>query len=168
LVMRVRATSLCCLSISWVSGAKPVAALLVEPKIRFCYLAQPPSVLRFLPFIALAPIKIVHQLLSILYTFFVEISEPPEFIIVQVRLCVRSSICDSCGAFRTRRAYPPLPSSDSSRLSEDARSSLTGITLGTPSWLSSSGTNIRWSEWPDCRSMSRASRRRYAHAVLQL
>lgn len=39
----------------------------------------------FLPFVLLAPIKIAHQILSILLELLVQIPEPPEFIVVQVR-----------------------------------------------------------------------------------
>lgn len=56
----------------------------MEPRVRFCYLSELPRALRGLPFILLAPVKIVHQVLSIIYTFFIEISTPPEYIIVQV------------------------------------------------------------------------------------
>jgi hypothetical protein len=79
----------------------------MEPKVQFRYLSELPQTLRFLPFILVAPIKIIHQVLSILYTFFFEIPTPPEYIIVQVYFL---NIVHTCAerVGRTLLAYPHL------------------------------------------------------------
>ncbi|KAF8139828.1 glycosyltransferase family 33 protein [Boletus edulis] len=84
-------------------GSKPVPSLTFLPHLRLCYLSEPPSFLREVPFVLAAPVKILHQVTSILYMLMFRIPSPPEFIMVQnppsiptlalVRLvgCVRSS-----------------------------------------------------------------------------
>ncbi|KDQ54937.1 glycosyltransferase family 33 protein [Jaapia argillacea MUCL 33604] len=64
-------------------GSKPVASLLSLPLVRFVYLSEPPSSLSKLPFILLAPIKILHQIATILEALFFRVPHPPEFILVQ-------------------------------------------------------------------------------------
>ncbi|KAH9994383.1 glycosyltransferase family 33 protein [Russula vinacea] len=64
-------------------GSKPVPTLLSLPRTHFLYLSQPPPFLRKLPFIVSAPVKILQQLLSILYALLWRIPHPPEFILVQ-------------------------------------------------------------------------------------
>ncbi|KAF8060957.1 mannosyltransferase [Lyophyllum atratum] len=65
-------------------GSKPIPALERLPKVQIHYLPEPPKLLRsILPFIMFAPIKILHQVASILFVLLVQISEPPEFILVQ-------------------------------------------------------------------------------------
>ena len=66
------------------AGSKPVPSLLSFPHVHFLYLSQPPPFLRKLPFIVVAPIKIAHQVWSILRTLLWCIPHPPEFILVQV------------------------------------------------------------------------------------
>ncbi|KIK97891.1 glycosyltransferase family 33 protein [Paxillus rubicundulus Ve08.2h10] len=64
-------------------GSKPVPSLTSLPHVRLCYLAEPPSFLAKVPFVLAAPAKIVHQVISILYTLLFAIHDPPEFIMVQ-------------------------------------------------------------------------------------
>ncbi|KAN0100994.1 glycosyltransferase family 33 protein [Tylopilus felleus] len=64
-------------------GSKPVPSLTSLPHVRFCYLPEPPSFLRKVPFVLAAPVKISHQVISILYTLMFATSSPPEFIMVQ-------------------------------------------------------------------------------------
>ncbi|KAG9314728.1 mannosyltransferase, partial [Chiua virens] len=61
----------------------PVPSLASLPHVQLCYLSEPPSFLREVPFILAAPVKILHQVTTILYTLMFKISSPPEFIIVQ-------------------------------------------------------------------------------------
>ncbi|KAH0838670.1 glycosyltransferase family 33 protein [Lanmaoa asiatica] len=63
--------------------SRPVPSLTSLPNARLCYLSEPPSFLRKVPFVFAAPIKILHQVMSILYTLMFTISSPPEFIMVQ-------------------------------------------------------------------------------------
>jgi len=49
------------------------------------YLPELPKLIHWLPFIILAPIKVVHQVIGILMYLLVWIDIPPEFILVQVR-----------------------------------------------------------------------------------
>ncbi|KAF8557404.1 glycosyltransferase family 33 protein [Imleria badia] len=63
--------------------SKPVPSLTSLPHVRLCYLSEPPSFLRKVPFVLAAPVKILHQVTSILYMLMFTISSPPEFIIVQ-------------------------------------------------------------------------------------
>ncbi|GLB36587.1 putative glycosyl transferases group 1 [Lyophyllum shimeji] len=64
-------------------GSKPIPALERLPKVHIHHLPELPKFLRTLPFIIFAPIKIVHQIASILFVLLVRISKPPEFILVQ-------------------------------------------------------------------------------------
>ena len=66
------------------TGSKPISSLLCLPHVHFLYLSQPPPLLQKLPFVVLAPIKIAHQVLSILRALLWRIPHPPEFILVQV------------------------------------------------------------------------------------
>src|SRR5712671_3409024 len=66
------------------AGSKPVPSLLSLPHVHFLYLSQPPPLLRRLPFLVSAPIKIAQQVLTILYALLWRIPHPPEFILVQV------------------------------------------------------------------------------------
>jgi len=67
-----------------VLGSKPIPALERLQRIQLRYLSEPPRLLQGLPFIILAPIKIAHQIVCILFVLLVQISKPPEFILVQV------------------------------------------------------------------------------------
>jgi beta-1,4-mannosyltransferase len=67
-------------------GAKPIPSLLSEPLVLFKYIPQLPGSFGSLPFILLAPLKIVFQITALLITLFIRIPNPPEFIIVQVCL----------------------------------------------------------------------------------
>ena len=68
-----------------VVGSKPTASLRSLPHIRFLYLSQPPKAVSRLPFVFAAPIKIIHQISTVLAALMVRITRPPEFILVQVR-----------------------------------------------------------------------------------
>ena len=65
-------------------GSTPTASLRSLPHMRFLYLSQPPKVVSRLPFVFAAPIKIIHQISTVLAALMVRITHPPEFIIVQV------------------------------------------------------------------------------------
>lgn len=65
-------------------GSKPTASLRSLPHIRFLYLSQPPKAVSKLPFVLGAPIKITHQISTVLAALMVRINHPPEFIMVQV------------------------------------------------------------------------------------
>lgn len=67
-----------------VLGSKPIPALERLPRVQLHYLSEPPKMLQSLPFVILAPFKIVHQLVCMVFVLFVEIPKPPEFIVVQV------------------------------------------------------------------------------------
>ncbi|KIK70352.1 glycosyltransferase family 33 protein [Collybiopsis luxurians FD-317 M1] len=64
-------------------GSKPIPALERLPKLQLCYLPEPPTILKALPFVLLAPFKIVHQVTSILRELLINIDEPPEYLLVQ-------------------------------------------------------------------------------------
>ncbi|TFK40930.1 beta-1,4-mannosyltransferase [Crucibulum laeve] len=64
-------------------GSRPIPALERLPKVRLRYLPEPPMLVKWLPFVLGAPIKIVHQVVSILLILLVCIEVPPEFIVVQ-------------------------------------------------------------------------------------
>jgi hypothetical protein len=65
-------------------GSKPIPALERLPRVQLRYLPELPKMLQALPFVALAPIKIVHQIACILFVLLVQIAKSPEFIVVQV------------------------------------------------------------------------------------
>ncbi|KAJ4485488.1 mannosyltransferase, partial [Lentinula aciculospora] len=64
-------------------GSKPIPALERLPKVELRYLPEPPAILRSLPFVLLAPFKIMHQVTSILRELLIYTEEPPEYILVQ-------------------------------------------------------------------------------------
>ncbi|KAE9409389.1 mannosyltransferase [Gymnopus androsaceus JB14] len=64
-------------------GSKPIPALEREPKVQLRYLPEPPAIFKSLPFVLLAPLKIIHQVTSILRELLVNIDEPPEYILAQ-------------------------------------------------------------------------------------
>ncbi|KAJ3986328.1 mannosyltransferase [Lentinula detonsa] len=64
-------------------GSKPIPALERLPKVELRYLSEPPAILRSLPFVLLAPFKIIHQITSILRELLIHAGEPPEYILVQ-------------------------------------------------------------------------------------
>ncbi|KAJ3863791.1 mannosyltransferase [Lentinula novae-zelandiae] len=64
-------------------GSKPIPALERLPKVELRYLPEPPAILRSLPFVLLAPFKIIHQVSSILRELLISVGEPPEYILVQ-------------------------------------------------------------------------------------
>ena len=68
------------------AGSKPTPALLSTPHVQFFYLTQLPHFFLRLPFMILAPVKIIHQVLTIFITLLFTIPNTPEFIIVQVRI----------------------------------------------------------------------------------
>jgi hypothetical protein len=69
--------------LTFILGSKPIPALERLPRVQLRYLPEPPM-LQALPFIVLAPIKIIHQIVCILFILLVQIAKPPEFILVQV------------------------------------------------------------------------------------
>jgi beta-1,4-mannosyltransferase len=68
------------------------------------YLSYFPSVFARLPFVLLAPIKIIHQVSVILHTLLFRIPDAPEFIVVQVRVYARVPIAF---AYNCARKNPP-------------------------------------------------------------
>ncbi|KAF8167872.1 mannosyltransferase [Crassisporium funariophilum] len=64
-------------------GSKPIPALERLPKVQLRYIPELPKIFSYLPFLVLAPIKIVHQVVHILLYLLVWIDVPPEFIVVQ-------------------------------------------------------------------------------------
>ncbi|KAA1468426.1 mannosyltransferase [Dentipellis sp. KUC8613] len=64
-------------------GSQPAQSLLTLPHVHFIYLAEPPAFLRRLPFILVAPFKILQQILTILGALMWWMPHPPEFILVQ-------------------------------------------------------------------------------------
>ncbi|KAF6766428.1 mannosyltransferase [Ephemerocybe angulata] len=64
-------------------GSDLTPALERLPRVKARYLSEPPTILRYLPFVIAAPIKIIHQIVSILLVLLVDIEKPPEFIVVQ-------------------------------------------------------------------------------------
>ncbi|KAG2132357.1 glycosyltransferase family 33 protein [Suillus clintonianus] len=64
-------------------GAKPIPSLTSLPHIRLSYLSEPPPFVARIPFVLAAPIKILYQIATILYTLVFGIPRPPEFIMVQ-------------------------------------------------------------------------------------
>ncbi|THH21018.1 hypothetical protein EW146_g487 [Bondarzewia mesenterica] len=64
-------------------GSKPVPSLLSLPHVHFLHLSGPPAHLQRLPFILLAPFKILHQIWTILSALLWRIPHSPEFIMVQ-------------------------------------------------------------------------------------
>jgi hypothetical protein len=67
------------------TGSKPIPSLERLPRVRIRYLPELPALIRHLPFLILAPIKVIHQVVYILLALLVWIEVPPEFIVVQVR-----------------------------------------------------------------------------------
>ena len=72
-------------------GSRPLPSLENIQRVHVHYLPEPPSLLKFLPFVLAAPFKVVQQIFSILYVLIVRIPEPPEFILVQVSLNISTS-----------------------------------------------------------------------------
>ncbi|KAK7468495.1 mannosyltransferase [Stygiomarasmius scandens] len=64
-------------------GSKPIPSLETLPKVQLCYLPEPPTILKSLPFVVAAPFKIAHQIASILKELLIRIPEPPEYLLVQ-------------------------------------------------------------------------------------
>ncbi|KIY45287.1 mannosyltransferase [Fistulina hepatica ATCC 64428] len=64
-------------------GSRPIPALERLPRVQIRYLPEPPKFLCLLPFVLMAPFKIVHQIVSILAELLINIPRAPEFIIVQ-------------------------------------------------------------------------------------
>jgi beta-1,4-mannosyltransferase len=106
LMLSIRATNFIAI------GSKAIPSLLSMPHVRFLYLSELPAFFSKLPFTLLAPIKVMHQLMTVLVALFVRISNPPEFIMVQVRVFSPPADCKPLDAMlnaRTLPAYPPLP-----------------------------------------------------------
>jgi beta-1,4-mannosyltransferase len=72
----------------YTSGSKPILSLTSLSNIRLCYLSESPPLVMRIPFVPAAPIKILYQIATILYTLVFVIPRPPEFIIVQVWISV--------------------------------------------------------------------------------
>ncbi|PPQ67411.1 hypothetical protein CVT25_005990 [Psilocybe cyanescens] len=64
-------------------GSKPIPSLERLPRVQIRHIPELPRILHRLPFLLLAPIKVTHQIISILLTLLVWIKVPPEFIVVQ-------------------------------------------------------------------------------------
>ncbi|RDX51446.1 beta-1,4-mannosyltransferase [Lentinus brumalis] len=65
------------------SGSTPIPSLLSTPLVKILHLSEPPRFLTKLPFVIGGPLKVVRQVLDIVYTLAVRIPHPPEFILVQ-------------------------------------------------------------------------------------
>lgn len=63
-------------------GSRPIPSLAILPQVQFVYLPDPLT-LRPLPFVVLAPLKIVHQIICVILALYKSIPLPPEYIIVQ-------------------------------------------------------------------------------------
>jgi beta-1,4-mannosyltransferase len=63
-----------------------VPSLRSLPHIHFLYLPEPPRALSQLPFVLFAPLKVIHQIATILIALLSRIPHTPEFILVQVSL----------------------------------------------------------------------------------
>lgn len=68
----------------WRPGSDLTPALERLPRVQARYLPEPPIIVKYLPFVLAAPIKIIHQIVSILLVLLVYIEKPPEFLVVQV------------------------------------------------------------------------------------
>ncbi|KAG2093563.1 hypothetical protein BD769DRAFT_1705156 [Suillus cothurnatus] len=68
---------------TYLIGYKPILSLTSLSNIRLCYLSESPPLVMRIPFVLAAPIKILYQIATILYTLVFVIPRPPEFIIVQ-------------------------------------------------------------------------------------
>jgi len=64
-------------------GSKPILSLTSLSNIRLSYLSESPPLVTRIPFVLAAPIKIMYQIATILYTLVYDIPRPPEFIMVQ-------------------------------------------------------------------------------------
>ncbi|KAH9486709.1 UDP-glycosyltransferase TURAN [Psilocybe cubensis] len=64
-------------------GSKPIPSLERLPKVRIRHIPELPKILHRLPFLLLAPLKVMHQVINILLCLLVWIEIPPEFIVVQ-------------------------------------------------------------------------------------
>ncbi|KAG6334232.1 hypothetical protein ID866_4862 [Astraeus odoratus] len=64
-------------------GSKPVPSLTSLPHVQFLYLPEPPTILKRVPFILSAPIKLAQQAFVILFTLMFSMTYPPEFILLQ-------------------------------------------------------------------------------------
>ncbi|KAG2160192.1 glycosyltransferase family 33 protein [Suillus bovinus] len=64
-------------------GSKPILSLTSLSNIRLSYLSEAPPPVTRIPFVLAAPIKIMYQIVTILYMLVYDIPRPPEFIMVQ-------------------------------------------------------------------------------------
>ncbi|KAI0757528.1 mannosyltransferase [Daedaleopsis nitida] len=64
-------------------GSTPISSLLSTSRVKIIYLTDPPHYLLRLPFVIGAPVKVVRQIVKIVYVLAVRIPHPPEFILVQ-------------------------------------------------------------------------------------
>ncbi|TDL28956.1 mannosyltransferase [Rickenella mellea] len=64
-------------------GSRPIPSLLEIPHVRFMYLTELPKTFKRLPFLLLAPLKVLQQIVSIFWKIFMSLPHPPEFIMVQ-------------------------------------------------------------------------------------
>lgn len=68
------------------TGSKPIPSLERQSKVQIRHLSELPKFLGLvLPFILYGPIKVLHQVYSLLYVLLVQLGHSPEFILVQVR-----------------------------------------------------------------------------------
>ena len=117
------------------AGSKPIPSLLSLPHICFLYLSEPPGIFSKLPFVLAAPLKITHQVATVLAALMVRVYHPPEFIMVQVRYRPYKYISSNNELHeRTRLAYQLLRLCGLLVGFAGARLSSTGITLGIVSF----------------------------------
>ncbi|KAK2461736.1 hypothetical protein APHAL10511_006199 [Amanita phalloides] len=64
-------------------GSRPVPPLENHQHVHFHYLSEPPTFPKYMPFVMTGPIKVMHQIICILFTLLVQVSEAPEYILVQ-------------------------------------------------------------------------------------
>lgn len=66
------------------SGSSLTKSLRTQPNFRAVYLSEPLSIVAKLPFVFSAPIKVIHQICTVLVALMIRVGRPPQFILVQV------------------------------------------------------------------------------------
>ena len=138
-------------------GSDLTPALERLPRVQARYLPEPPIIVKYLPFVLAAPIKIIHQVVSILLVLLVYIEKPPEFLVVQVCLASPTSSTIAQGQTRTLPVSPRSHSCSWSGEFVEARLLLTGIILDTASLRSRSERSTCSSAYQNGRPFLRPS-----------
>ncbi len=118
------------------------------------HLSFPPSKLATLPFPLSAPLKVVWQVVNLLYVLLLYGDYGSEYMLVQVRpatilILLKMGVYETQTAWAPTRTHPPsqlspLPSSRATCAAPS--SSSTGIISATPYWLCGSVRGVRSSE----------------------